>query len=224
MLNRYLIICARNVGKFVSLFPRKSFFYIKFQFLLNNLSYSKEYRKICENQICKEFATCRKINALIAVGFIHQILIYSHNQFYSKNIGKFIDFEFCKEFARMSECIVLNNQGLTIKKMGFIYRISQLEKFLANSIFTNFSMIVPNFIYFSKKWCLLNIALCLEDQTKNLQRNVRKVDSFFLQKSYNFFYTKFQYISCWIIYFTQKNIGKFVKIKFARNLQRMSED
>ena len=83
------------------------------------------------------------INALIAVGFIHQILIYSHNQIYSKNIGKFIDFEFCKEFARMSECIVLNNQGLTINEMGFIYRISQLEKFLANSIFTNFSMIVP---------------------------------------------------------------------------------
>ena len=151
MLNRYRNICARNDGKFVSLFPRKSFFYIKFQFLLNNLSYTKEYRKIRENQICKEFATCRKINALIAVGFIHQILIYSHNQIYSKNIGKFIDFEFCKEFARMSECIVLNNQGLTINEMGFIYRISQLEKFLANSIFTNFSMIVPNFIYFSKK-------------------------------------------------------------------------
>ena len=42
-----------------------------------------------------------------------------HNQFYSKNIGKFVDFEFCKEFARMSECIVRNNQILTIIKMGF---------------------------------------------------------------------------------------------------------
>ena len=32
-------------------------------------------------------------------------------------IGKFVDFEFCKEFARMSECIVRNNQVLTINKM-----------------------------------------------------------------------------------------------------------
>ena len=117
----------------------------------------------------------------------------------------------------MSECIVLNNQGLTINEMGFIYRISQLEKFLANSIFTNFSMIVPK-----------NDAYSISRYVWKIMQRIckgmsEKVDSFFLQKSYNFFYTKFQYISCWIICFTQKNIGKFVKIKFARNLQRMSE-